>query len=495
MALRHARQLRDGRVIFGVDCLNLLRAIAHIVSGAAVDDGLDEDFTTMIDLLRREEHPTEFIKVKAHAMARYGRGDTPMGNIMADSAANRGTRDGTPPVPPVASRAGPAGPPAPPSVSLVKRADGESLKRDALEAFALEHVLDTHDAKRRNTTTPSIRQAWATIAREAKLRIDVMPKLAKLKTKAKFKVTLMRGRSRTYFTGRNQPCLCCGKKVNCIAHWRLHGCNSAASRYSTDEHNKLVHRVAEAIAKGISPPTYMFVNAGSKQRPSEWTVPQELLPHLPQPGQRAFSDTPDIMCVWVGNVYGVPAWGGPGTPVLHPAQVRLLPIEVAATFDLTAYRPDTTIPGSTEKRPYGGLNTTQEIKESKYFLLMLALAARGYDLVGVPAPSLPLQPSHTPPVAPTSRRIHYPYWIPDQAGRRYDIPKIHTIILGVLGSIPDSAVRAADAAGATADSALWHDITDILAAGLHGSFSIPAQARRATASSSTPQPQPPGGVG
>jgi hypothetical protein len=177
------------------------------------------------------------------------------------------------------------------------------------------------------------------------------------------------------------------------------------------------------------------------------------------------------------------------------SSIRLLPIEVAATWDLTPYRPDKTLPGSAEKlRPYGGLNTTQEVKESRYFILMLALAAYGYDLVGVPAPSPPHQPSRTFPTAPSSRRIYYPYWIPDQAGRRYDIPKIHTIILGVLGAIPASAVRSAEAAGATADSALWHDLTVLLAAGLHGSFSIPAQARRA-ASSSAPQPQPQGGVG
>ena len=118
-------------------------------------------------------------------------------------------------------------------------------------------------------------------------------------------------------------------------------------------------------------------------------------------------------------------------------------------------------------RPYGGLTTTQEVKESRYFLLMLALAAYGYNLVGVPAPSPPHQPSRTPPDAPPSRRICYPYWLPDHAGRRVDIPKIHTIILGVLGSIPDSAVRSAEAAGATSDSTLWHDLTVLLVAGLH----------------------------
>jgi hypothetical protein len=128
------------------------------------------------------------------------------------------------------------------------------LKRDALEAFALEHVLDTRDAKRKNTTTPSIRQSWATIAREAEVRIDKMPKLAKLKSRPKFKVTLMRGRSRAYFTGKGQPCPCCGKKVSYVGHWRLNGCTSAAQRYSTDEHNKLVQRVAEAITKGFNPP-------------------------------------------------------------------------------------------------------------------------------------------------------------------------------------------------------------------------------------------------
>ena len=58
--------------------------------------------------------------------------------------------------------------------------------------------------------------------------------------------------------------------------------------------------------------------------------------------------------------------------------------------------------------------------------------------------------------------------------RRYQLP-----LLGVLGSIPDSAVRAAEAAGATADSALWHDLTELLAAGLHGS--IPAQLQHPSA--------------
>jgi hypothetical protein len=180
--------------------------------------------------------------------------------------------------------------------------------------------------------------------------------------------------------------------------------------------------------------------------------------------------------------------------VLYPEHVRLLPIEVAATYDFTPYRPDTTLPGSDEAlRPNGGLNTTKEVKESDYFHLMLALTAGGFNLMGVPAPSPPHQPSRTPPVAPASRRICYPYWLPDHAGRRVDIPKIHTIILGVLGAIPDAAVRSASAAGAD-DLALWHDLSVILASDLRGSFSIPAQARRA-ASSSAPQPQPLGGVG
>ncbi len=64
--------------------------------GAAADDGLDEDFTALIDLLRREEHPTVLINVKAHAQARYGRGDTPTGNKMADShTASQAAAPGT----------------------------------------------------------------------------------------------------------------------------------------------------------------------------------------------------------------------------------------------------------------------------------------------------------------------------------------------------------------------------------------------------------------
>lgn len=204
------------------------------------------------------------------------------------------------------------------------------------------------------------------------------------------------------------------------------------------------------------------------------------------------------MCVWVRKVFGVPAWSGPGTPVLHPSGVRLLPIEVAATYDLTYYRPDTTAPNAPEaSRPRGGLGTTttQEIKESTYFPLMLQLVARGYDLVGEPAPALPQQPPRTFPPNPVSRRTFYPFWLVGANGQRVEVPKIHTVILGVLGSIiPDSAMRTAYAAGAS-DSDLWRDLTAQLAADLHGSLSIPQQARRSAASSSAPLPQPQGGVG
>ena len=203
------------------------------------------------------------------------------------------------------------------------------------------------------------------------------------------------------------------------------------------------------------------------------------------------------MCVWVSTVFGAPAWGGPGTPVLHPAGVRLLPIEVAATYDLTHYRPDTTPPGTAEAhRPRGGLKTTQEIKEYTYFPLMLALAARGYSVVvGEHAPTPPHQLPLAPPDNSTNRQIRYPFCVPGAApGSRVDVPKIHTIILGVLGSIPAAAVRAVAATGVV-DAALWHDLTTQLAADLHGSFSIPAHARRVPSAPVCPIAQPRTGDG
>jgi hypothetical protein len=72
------------------------------------------------------------------------------------------------------------------------------------------------------------------------------------------------------------------------------------------------------------------------------------------------------MCVWIQkDQHGVPAWGGPGTPVVHPQGVILHPIEVAACYDLSLFAPDTTLPGTPERdRPRGGLLVTQEIKEA-----------------------------------------------------------------------------------------------------------------------------------
>ena len=43
--------------------------------------------------------------------------------------------------------------------------------------------------------------------------------------------------------------------------------------------------------------------------------------------------------------------------------------------------------------------------------------------------------------------------------------------------------------------ALWWDLSSLLVEDLHGSFSFPAQARRAAASSSAPPAHPPTGVG
>jgi hypothetical protein len=182
---------------------------------------------------------------------------------------------------------------------MVKRADGQPIKRDAFEAFALQHVLDQRDAKRsrRNSIGGTLRQTWTAIRQEAELSVENMPLVTTLPCSIKVKSAIMSGRCRAYFKGKRQPCPCCGERVLSIVHWRL-GCPSpAAERFRTAAHNRLVSCLAEAIRRGYDPPTYMFVNAGKQQQTNDWTVPQELLPHLPPPGRRGFSDTPDIMCV------------------------------------------------------------------------------------------------------------------------------------------------------------------------------------------------------
>ena len=493
----------QGPATFGVDCLNLLRNIKQVVSGTAADDGKDEDFSALVDLLRRSAHPTELQKVKAHTKARHGLGDTPEGNRMADTLADKAVKEQRPPVPPFAPRAPRnAGPPV--AIPLVKQSDDQPMKRDALAAFALEHILDEREAKRSRRSGAagqSICQNWQGIQKEATLRADVMTPIARLKKVShRAKRIVMRARCRAYFPGKNQPCPCCGKQVTYSAHWRL-SC-PAGGNFSTEAHNKLVLRVAQAITRSANPPTYMFVNAGSKERPSEWTVPSELLPHLPPPAQRGFCDTPDIMCVRVRNVFGVPAWAGPGTPVLHPQGITLLPIEVAVTYDLTYTQADLTPLGTPEdERPHGGLVTTMETKAEKYFTLMHTLAACGFDVQGEPVPVPAGQEDGELPDNTLNHRVCYPFWFATPQGRRIEVPKIWTIVLGVMGSIPDAAVRAAQAAGIH-DPALWADLSAQLANDFCGSFSIFYSARRAGAgpSSSLPHAQqqsvvPPAGVG
>ena len=226
VALRCARQLAQGPITVGVDCLNLLRNVSRVASGAAADDGKDDEFTALLDLLRRPAHPTVLFKVKAHTKARYGLGDTPEGNVYADRLATRAVNEQRPHVPPPAGLPGTAAAqPALAKIGLVKQSDNKAIKRDAREAFALEHVLKKRETKRARMTDAtelSIQQTWQQVAKEVTLRVDVMTTPAKLKGR-KARNATMRARSRAHFKGMGLPCPCCGQTVYSIVHWRL-GC-------------------------------------------------------------------------------------------------------------------------------------------------------------------------------------------------------------------------------------------------------------------------------
>ncbi len=295
-------------------------------------------------------------------------------------------------------------------IGFVKRSDGQAVKRrlHAFEAFALEHVLDRRErvarrARQGDAPLLTLRAAWQAATLEAEIQIKIMPQLSKLKCRPKARQAMMRGRCRAFFKGKNQPCPCCGERVNYIGHWRLRF--SAAERFKTEAHNKLVLRLVQAIQQGLNPPTYIFINAGSKERPSEWTVPQEFLPHLGPPGQRGFDDVPDIMCCYVRSTpSGELAWAGPGHPVKHPSFITLLPIEVAACWDFTFSGQGAATPaGTLPPQAHGGLVATRIRKEDTYARLLCLLAAQGFTLAGVTAlPAPPGQEAGEYPANPTS---------------------------------------------------------------------------------------------
>jgi hypothetical protein len=118
---------------------------------------------------------------------------------------------------------------------------------------------------------------------------------------------------------------------------------------------------------------------------------------------------------------------------------------------------------------------------------MVKLVARGYQVRGEAAPAPPGQLSVERPGNAHNRRICYPYWFAGPRGERIEVPKISTVILGVMGSIPDAAVRSLEAVGA-ADRTLWRDLSQLLAADLSGSLCVPRLARRNASSSSAPLP-------
>jgi hypothetical protein len=345
-----ARSHTSGRATFGVDCLNLLHDVENTTAGLAVDTGSGAAFMELPRLLRREDHPAQLLKVLAHRKARLGASDTPCGNALADARADRAVKLRLPLIV-LASPCGPAPPQPLPHTTLttgprprfVSPTDNKPLKRDAFEAFALQHVLAAREAKRRSSR-PSVMADMAHVTVEVGIIPGVSSAFVRNKALAGRAKTWARCyRGRAWFPKWKKPCLLCGAKVLNACHWRL-ACKGM-SDFRADAHNKVVLLVAQAIRDGDTPPAFLLLNAGTREGECEWTIPKELLPHLGAPGDRGFPDTPGIVCVYTSS------WGGPCSPIHDPSDITLVPVEVAITNELTRWGPDASAVGTPDARP------------------------------------------------------------------------------------------------------------------------------------------------
>jgi hypothetical protein len=319
--------------------------------------------------------------VLAHRKARLGVIDTPCGNALADDTAYRAVKLRRPPI--VMASPGGSAPPQPmprttltarPRPSFVSPTYNKPLKCDALEAFALQHVLPARKAKRR-FTGPSVMADWAHVTAEACIIPGVCTAFVKNKAMAGRAKTWARCyRGCAWFPEWKKHCLLCGAKVLNACHWRL-ACKGM-SDFRADAHNKVVLLVAQAIRDGDNPHAFLLLNAGSHEGECEWTIPKELLPHL-----GGFPDTQDIVCVYTSS------WEGPCSQIHDTSDITLVPVEVAVTNELTRWRPDASMVGTPDaQRPHGGLLATAEIKVESYARLRALLMQHGFTLHGVPAP-------------------------------------------------------------------------------------------------------------
>jgi hypothetical protein len=240
-----ARSHTSGRATFGVDCLNLLRDVENAAAWLAADTGSDAAFSELLRLLRREDHPTQMLKVLAHRKVRLGASDTPCGNALADARADRAVKLRLPLIV-LASPCGPAPPQPLPHTALtagprprfVSPTDNKPLKRNAFEAFALQHVLAAREAKWRSTG-PSVMADWAHVTVEAGIIPGVSSAFVRNKAptgRAKTWACCCRGHA--WFPEWKKPCLLCGAKVLNACHWRL--VCKGMSDFRADAHNKVV---------------------------------------------------------------------------------------------------------------------------------------------------------------------------------------------------------------------------------------------------------------
>jgi hypothetical protein len=222
-----AQSHTSGNATFGIDCLNLMRDAEDATTWLTADTGMDAAFTELLRLLGQEDHPTQLLKVLVHRKARLGASDTPCGNPLAGTRAGRAVKLRLPPIV-LASPDGSTPQPQPhtvltagPRPRFVSPTDNKLLKRDALEAFTLQHVMAAREAKRR-WTGPSVMADWAHVTAEAGIIPGVSSAFVKHKALAGYAKTwahCCHGRAR--FPEWMEPCLLCGAKVLIACHWLL----------------------------------------------------------------------------------------------------------------------------------------------------------------------------------------------------------------------------------------------------------------------------------
>jgi hypothetical protein len=277
------------------------------------------------------------------------------GERLADEAAGAARTVGTP-LPPV---------PAPVSDSVPDFGfKNASTRKRVLPSDITATVQGATLGERARKRPCSVPATWLAIVADNSLDVGESQAFNRHHLPHWLKRGLRKHRSNPWFKGKGQQCPICSRSFLSSTHGRLACRHQTLGDMRTTAHNVAVARVADALlASGRYDGWHMLVNAGKKSGyDCDWTIPGGLLPAEPRPGQRGYSDTPDIVLIrgWT-----------PGTPLPDDkSTVHLLLIEVKYTGDKN-------------------LKKRREEAGNIYVTLLQHLHAAGYTIIGEGPDGLP----------------------------------------------------------------------------------------------------------